>query len=251
MVAKSLPTALPEALKEPITPALVAAAAIHALLLLAVGFGFEWPEIRHNTIAVTFTMTPSSVVPERARHVAGDDQLGALEPAGEAPQLALQTSLTLSRELDVGSGDLPSDALSTDSIERQIEALEQALSSLSDSNAPPNPRLGAVAARRALDAQYLARWRARVEQVGNTLYRGEPPAGNGDVRLLVTVLSDGSLESIRIIKSSGIPALDQAAQDTVVLAAPFPPFSAELARSTSRLEIVRTWQFRSTAVTGS
>lgn len=245
MVVKRFSTALPASLREPIAPALVVAVAMHCLLLLAVGFGFEWPEARHNTIAVTFSLTPTSEAPDQARHVAAADQLGELEPAGGSVALTMRTALTLSRELDITDGNLSDDDLSTESIERQIEALEQALSSMSDDNTEPNPRIGAVAARRALDAEYLARWRARVEQVGNMLYRGEPPAGNGDVRLVVTVLADGSLDSIRIIKSSGSPVLDQAAQDTVVLAAPFPPFPPELARSTSRLEIVRTWQFRS------
>ena len=96
--------------------------------------------------------------------------------------------------------------------------------------------------------QTQQRWRGRVEQVGNALYRGEPPAGDGDVRLLVTVLADGTLEQIRVLQSSGIASLDQAAQDTVVLAAPFPPFSASLAQQTARLEIIRTWQFRTQAV---
>jgi protein TonB len=84
--------------------------------------------------------------------------------------------------------------------------------------------------------------------MGNALYRGEPPAGNGDVRLLVTVLADGTLENIRVLQSSGISELDQAAQDTVVLSAPFPAFSRELAQHTPRLDIIRTWQFRTHAV---
>lgn len=87
-----------------------------------------------------------------------------------------------------------------------------------------------------------------MEQVGNALYRGEPPAGNGDVRLAVTVAADGALVRIRMLQSSGNISLDRAAQDTVVLAAPFPKFSEELAHFTPQLEIVRTWQFRTEAL---
>jgi protein TonB len=62
---------------------------------------------------------------------------------------------------------------------------------------------------------------------------------------MVTVAANGNLERIRVLESSGDTRLDRAAQDTVVLAAPFPPFSEALAKRTRRLDIVRTWQFRS------
>ncbi len=239
---------LPGSLREPITPAFVAAVAIHALLLLAVGFSVEWPDFKTNTLAVTVALTPAAVAPDEARHVAAENQQGQDTPGEQAPQMLMQTTMTISRELDGADGDLSADEVTADAIERQLQDLEQQLSSLSDSNSMPNPRIGSVAARRSLDAEYLARWRARVEQVGNALYRGEPPAGNGDVRLLVAVKADGSLERIRVLESSGNAQLDRSAQDTVVLAAPFPKFSAELAKLTPRLEIVRTWQFRTQAL---
>ena len=62
---------------------------------------------------------------------------------------------------------------------------------------------------------------------------------------MVTVAANGNLQRIRVLESSGDARLDRAAQDTVVLAAPFPPFSEALAKRTPRLDIVRTWQFRS------
>lgn len=237
-------------LREPITPALIAATALHALILLLVGFGFELPRPPAlNTLAVTVTLNSTPIPPDTAHHVATQDQRGDVEPAVATAQMRLQTTMTISRELDLGGeGGDPSPAAA---IEKQLADLEQALASLSDSPAPSNPRVGAVAARRSLDAEYLARWRARVEQVGNALYRGEPPAGNGDVRLLVSVRADGTLERIRVLQSSGNTVLDRAAQDTVVLAAPYPAFSDELARFTQRLDIVRTWQFRSQPVSSA
>lgn len=235
--------------REPIAPAFVAAIAIHALLLLAVGFSVDWPEPKFNTLAVTLALTPATAAPEQAQHVAQENQLGddaEPEPATTA-QVVMQTTMTLSRELDIADGS-DGEAVTPETLERELAALEQALSSLSDNAAISNPRIGSVAARRSLDAEYLARWRARVEQVGNALYRGEPPAGNGNVRLLVSVRADGTLEKIRMLQSSGNAQLDRAAQDTVVLAAPFPAFSPALAKLTPRLDIVRTWQFRSEPV---
>ncbi|MNH06514.1 hypothetical protein D3C85_1576810 [compost metagenome] len=45
-----------------------------------------------------------------------------------------------------------------------------------------------------------------------------------------------------MLESSGQPLLDQAAQRIVRLAAPFAPFTGDLA-DIDRLEIIRTWRF--------
>ena len=233
-------------LNEPIAPALVAALAIHALVILAIGFGVSWPEIEKQSIAVTVLLTPSNQAPVEAQHIAAQEQLGyAEEPEPAAAQFQMQKTMTISRELDGADGQLAPEEVTPDAIDRQLKDLEQALSSIADQSVQTNTRIGSVAARRSLDAGYLSRWRARVEQIGNVLYRGRPLSANGDVRLMVTVAANGHLERIRVLESSGDSRLDRAAQDTVVLATPFPPFSESLAARTPRLDIVRTWQFRS------
>ncbi|WP_205584395.1 energy transducer TonB, partial [Pseudomonas aeruginosa] len=47
---------------------------------------------------------------------------------------------------------------------------------------------------------------------------------------------------VQVLESSGEPILDQAAQRIVRLAAPYAPFSGDLA-DIDRLEIIRTWRF--------
>ena len=64
-----------------------------------------------------------------------------------------------------------------------------------------------------------------------------------DVRLLVVILQDGSLEEVKVLSSSGFAVLDEAAIKVVRMAAPFAPFPAELRATTDKLEIVRTWQY--------
>jgi protein TonB len=101
-----------------------------------------------------------------------------------------------------------------------------------------------------VDAAYLADWRQRVEAVGNQYY---PQASlrygiYGELRMLVTVRSNGQLEDVRILESSGFAVLDEAAIRTVRLAAPFAPFPAALAATTDKLEIVRRWQFEQNAL---
>jgi len=109
-------------------------------------------------------------------------------------------------------------------------------------NTPPQTP---VAARAALNADYLLQWQDAIERFGNAHYRGLAlRSGDSDVRLKVSVYSDGSLRQVDLLQSSGSAALDRAAVDTVEKLAPFAPFPDALAREIARLDIVRTWQFR-------
>lgn len=94
-------------------------------------------------------------------------------------------------------------------------------------------------------ASYLDAWAKKVERIGNLNY---PQAAReqglyGSLVLHVAVRKDGSVESIRVVRSSGIELLDQAAIQIVELAAPFSPFPPEIAAETDVLDIIRTWQF--------
>ena len=48
---------------------------------------------------------------------------------------------------------------------------------------------------------------------------------------------------MRILESSGHPVLDRAALNIVRTAAPFAPFTGELAANYDQVEIIRTWRF--------
>ena len=112
-------------------------------------------------------------------------------------------------------------------------------------SAAASPQQAPMAARAALDADYLLQWQADIERFGNAYYRGLALRhGDGDVRLKVSIRSDGSLQQIDLLESSGSAALDRAAVDTVEKLAPFAPFPQALARETQQLDIIRTWQFR-------
>ncbi|MFB1487439.1 MULTISPECIES: TonB family protein [unclassified Thiocapsa] len=94
-------------------------------------------------------------------------------------------------------------------------------------------------------ASYLGAWARKVERIGNLNY---PQAARdqrmfGSLILHVAVRSDGSVEQIRVVRSSGYDLLDEAAVRIVELAAPYAPFPPDIAEETDVLDIVRTWQF--------
>jgi len=57
------------------------------------------------------------------------------------------------------------------------------------------------------------------------------------------VRSDGSVESISFVRSSGVPALDEAIRGVVQSQANYPAFPLALAREFDVIEIRRTWHF--------
>ncbi|MDF3031965.1 MAG: hypothetical protein K0R03_2523 [Moraxellaceae bacterium] len=95
------------------------------------------------------------------------------------------------------------------------------------------------------DAAYVDAFRSRVEEIGNKNY---PQIARqrkiyGNVRLMVSILANGQIKEIKKLKSSGHSVLDQAAEQSVRLAAPFQPFPGAIRRDTDILQIIRTWKF--------
>ena len=95
-------------------------------------------------------------------------------------------------------------------------------------------------------ASYMEAWRRKVERIGNLNYPSEARDQGlyGNLILHVAVRADGSLEGIRVVRSSGQEVLDQAAVRIVELAAPFAEFPPDIAAETDVLDITRTWQFQ-------
>ena len=95
-------------------------------------------------------------------------------------------------------------------------------------------------------ASYLDAWRAKVERIGNLNYPPQALQDNTTGQLLmdVAIKPDGSLYSIKILRSSGHAFLDEAAKRIVRMSAPFAPLPEGILKDTDVLHIPRLWQFR-------
>jgi protein TonB len=102
-----------------------------------------------------------------------------------------------------------------------------------------------ASARGLLWSQYFDDWVRRMERAGavNFPQNIRSLGLSGGPTLSVVINADGSLASLRIVRSSGNPVLDQATNDFVRSMAPFAPFPPPLAQQGSSVEFQRKWTF--------
>ncbi|MDP1659175.1 MAG: TonB family protein [Methylotenera sp.] len=153
------------------------------------------------------------------------------------------------KEAELGNQDTPNKVLNMHDLSAmalEMDRLEAIIAKQQDEyQKRPKKRFLGARAKEASDAMYLDAWRQKVERIGNMNY---PEAAKsqkiyGQLRMTVSIRSDGSIDSIVIDKSSGSKILDKAAKNIVNLAAPYPAFSPEMKKTTDILGITRTWTF--------
>lgn len=94
-------------------------------------------------------------------------------------------------------------------------------------------------------ASYEESWRKKVERIGTLNFPDAAARAGltGNLRMSVTIASDGSVRNIKITKYSGHKILDDAAVRIVKMAAPYARFPEEISKDYDEIVIVRTWQF--------
>jgi protein TonB len=131
-------------------------------------------------------------------------------------------------------------------MQQQIDSLTAELDRKTELYAK-RPRRKAISAatREHKYAAYLEAWRRKVESVGNLNYPAEARERKlyGDLILHVALRPNGSVQQVRVVRSSGHDILDDAAINIVNLAAPFSPFPPSIKDEVDILDITRTWQF--------
>lgn len=217
--------------------ATVVSVAVHIILTLLISSSVVSSVNTYRSNAVTVVLTPSKQAPTDASHLASEHQIASVVREMQTPlgEQSVTTQLAIMQALAAETSD-------TSDLVAEVQKLQSELTQIQETNAQ-NTRLGSVAARRALDADYLQRWVNRVEKFGNAALANVGSA-RGDVRLLVVVDKLGILLDVTVLQSSGFPHLDRAAIKTVQDAAPYPAFPPALSAQVDKLEIVRTWLFR-------
>ncbi len=220
--------------------AIAAAAALHALVIFGVGFATP-PRHPAMSLAVTLVHSPAAEAPPHAHHFGAHDQRAAEGGKASPPPGGRIAAAGTRAESNRGLIPvLPNHTSSTDVTSHL-------------SRPRPAQRQAREAARKKLVAGYLAKWRARVEQVGSQHFPGHALAEAGHHQLTISVVVDaaGQVVSSRVVKSSGSPTLDQAALHILRLAAPFPPFSQALKNRHQTLRFAYTWRFTPQGTTTS
>lgn len=268
---------------------LVAAAAIHVLIILGVDFSEPKPEEFKRSIEITLVDTPAKKAPKQARMLAQENQVGAgeqdIKPRQQAQKIANEGNTSHSQHLAKAE---PERRQSQQKAEKKVITQQKSEKKIAETTVTPAPekepvaeerhhpiltaealqeqitQLGTeirdrqlsgeqskikfvsmVSAHKYLAAQYLKDWENKVERMGNRNYPEVASKKNFSATLTmdVGINADGSIYSIRINKSSGIPELDEAAKNIVRMSAPFAPLPQDLLKELNVLVITRVWKF--------
>ena len=260
----------------PIWPALVLALVCHALLIYALGFETPRPlptslpaldvlVLRQADGTAATSERPDALADRAQEAAAVEDGKEATSRASEPPAAQAIPADTTAAPLSgtgqplaaaplaaLASPASPEPPLSAATIlaNRGEEIARLSAKLAEDTTAyASRPRRKAISAstQEYKYASYLEAWRRKVEAIGNLNYPEEARRRKlyGNLILQVGVRADGSLEEVRVLRSSGSTLLDEAAVRIVHLAAPFAPFPPDIRQETDFLDVTRTWQFLS------
>jgi protein TonB len=245
--------------------AILIAAAVHCLLLL---IRFAPPEApkSNQSIDISLSYTASKQAPKDAKFLGSENQQASNDNA-QKPQAtpkpessgSPQKPSTSSKKIISQPESVAKIAKSADSasIENRpllsADILQQQISQIGERYRVSQPSAqnskikfaSAVSTHKYLAAQYVKDWEDKVERTGNLNYP-EAARKRGESQTLtmdVGINPDGSIYSMRIVKSSGNPDLDEAAKRIVKMSAPFAELPAELLQEVNVLVITRVWKF--------
>jgi len=261
-----------------------AVALIHGLLVLGVTFAPQDKQGGDQSVEVVMLMDPeeSEDRPGEAEYLAQVSQLGSgttentVRPTSGELQPFASEGIEQGNDMQDKQADrLPSQepvlsARARDEAQKQVDpeanletadqkrvamqmtrSNELALAQLERSR---NPEISgekkremfvAVNTRQSDVAEYLAKWKQKIERLGTLNFPTEALSGKptGNPTLEVALRADGSLEEIIILRSSGHKEIDRAAMRILRLAAPFETFPQQLRTHYDVLRFVYEWQF--------
>lgn len=251
--------------------AIFLATAAHALLILGLGFGPPQPvgpdEVPTLEVTLLDAPVPDQPAPAEAQYLAQASQEGTgnveeqvrpeffdTPPAPddqEVPQdgleaeyvppvpetSAAQVVATWDAALQAAIAPLPAETESAPAAAPPPGGITRVTAS------GEREHFVSVNARESVFAEYLAAWKARMERLGTVNYPAAARQRGGSPVLEVAVGADGRLREVRVTRSSGQSALDQAAIDLVRLASPYDPFPPAVRAQFDVLRFAYEWRF--------
>ncbi len=270
----------PVSVSDSLLLAIFLAAVFHVIIIFSVNFTVSLPKKINKSIEITITQTVAEKAPEKAHYLAQDNQLGAGEafkkpepPKQQLPSEGKTKKRTLKKsdkrskkvhakrlitqeqsEVKVNAADntetmvdKSKPKLSPDALVKQIAKLGANIRYSQPSSEKNRIKfVNSVSTHKYSASQYMLDWDHKVERLGNL---NIPDAVRkrdykGYFIMTVGIKQDGSIYSIRISRSSGIKAIDDAAIRIVKMGAPYPPLPKELWKELDVLVINRTWHWK-------
>lgn len=263
--------------------ALFIASVIHAFIFLGINFSIPQPQKTNKQIQITLANAPAKKAPKKAKYLAQDNQIGAGEknrkpepPKQKLPgqgenqkkkpvqqkthteskpkiekKLITQTKaeqkiVTTKKEEPPSPSVKKRPKLSAESLQKQIAQLGTEIRQTQPSSEQNKIKfVNSVSTHQYVAAHYERDWEQKVEKIGNLNYP-EAAQKKGFSATLITdvgINADGSIYTIRITKSSGNKALDDAAKRIIRLGAPYAALPKELLKELDVLVITRVWRF--------
>jgi protein TonB len=255
---------------------------VHIVLVLGMNFTTPQAERTNKSIDITLVNTPAKKAPKKADFLAQEHQLGAGEqpkkpepPAQKLPSQGNSQAKQIKKSTpEENKPKVPQKIITQEKAEKKVvtasktaavnhqpenhpqltaESLQQQIAQLGTEIRQSKPSaeqtkikfIDAVSAHKYVAAQYMKDWESKVERTGNLNYPEAATKKNfsGTLTMDVGVNADGSIYSIRISRSSGNPALDEAAKKIVRMSAPFAPLPLDLRKELDVLVITRVWKF--------
>jgi len=267
--------------KDALPIALIVAVIVHLALVLGMNFTTHQAERINKSIDITLINAPVKKAPEKADFLAQENQLAsgdetkkpeppAQKPATQGANQVKQTKKTAPEESKpkaaqkimtqqkaekkVVTASKPAvvsqpekhQELTAESLQQQIAQLGTEIRQSQPSAEQTRIKfVDTVSTHKYVAAQYMKDWESKVERTGNLNYPEVAAKKNfsGTLTMDVGISADGSVYSIRISKSSGNPALDEAAKGIVRMSAPFAALPLDLRKELDVLVITRVWKF--------
>jgi periplasmic protein TonB len=262
--------------------ALFIAFIVHIVVVLGIRFTEPTPPTSNSrSIDVTLVNTPAKKAPKKADYLAQDNQVGAgekfhkPEPAAQRitslgnsqrkqadsveqeeetakakqkimTQQKADTKVLTEKQPETTNDKEDRPQLTAESLEQQIAQYGTEIRLKQQSADQTKIKFAnSVSAHRYVAAQYVKDWESKVERTGNMNYPSFAAKKNfsGTLTMDVGIKADGSIYSMRISRSSGYPALDEAAKRIVRMSAPFPALPSDLLKEVNVLVITRKWKF--------